>query len=110
MVSDRADPRITRTVGALRQTVVELASERSVSQITVADLESGHRREDRCRAEGAGPELLHLAVCEVADCVERDADLYRQTLGDPTDRGAYDAMVRHFNDYALAYLARSTGR
>ncbi|WP_327431276.1 TetR/AcrR family transcriptional regulator [Streptomyces sp. NBC_01236] len=141
VVSERTDPRITRTTGALRQAVVELASQRPVSQITVADLaeragvtratfynrystvldpliealyadlETGHRREDQRRAEGyPGPELLRLAVSEVADHVERFGDLYRHALGDPADRGVYDALVRHFNDYALAYLARGASR
>ena len=35
---DRTDPRITRTAQALEQAIVELASQRPVSQITVADL------------------------------------------------------------------------
>jgi AcrR family transcriptional regulator len=35
---DRTDPRITRTARALEQAIVELASQRPVSQITVADL------------------------------------------------------------------------
>ncbi|MEY9966160.1 AcrR family transcriptional regulator [Streptacidiphilus sp. MAP12-16] len=140
-MSDRTDPRVTRTTGALRQAVVELASQRPVSQITVAelaeragvtratfynrystpldpliealyaDLETGHRLEDRRRAEGyPGPKLLRLAISEVADHVERFGPVYRNALGDPADRGVYDAMVRHFNDYALSFLARVAGR
>jgi AcrR family transcriptional regulator len=35
---DRIDPRITRTAQAFEQAIVELASQRPVSQITVADL------------------------------------------------------------------------
>ncbi|MFE4254043.1 hypothetical protein ACFRU3_31935 [Streptomyces sp. NPDC056910] len=46
----------------------------------------------------------------MADHVERCADLYRHALGDPADRGVYDALVRHFNGYALAFLARATER
>ncbi|WBB59370.1 TetR/AcrR family transcriptional regulator [Streptomyces sp. WMMC500] len=138
-MSDRTDPRIMRTVGALQRAAVELASERPVSRITVAeltkragvtratfynrystvldplievlyaDLETGHRLEDRHRAEGwADQDLLRLAVGEVADHVERYADLYRQSLGDPADRGIYTALVDHFDNYALAYLARCT--
>jgi len=38
MVAERTDPRITRTEQALAQAIVQLASERPVSQITVADL------------------------------------------------------------------------
>src|ERR1700676_3478881 len=37
-MADRTDPRITRTAQALEQAIVELASQRPVSQITVADL------------------------------------------------------------------------
>ncbi|AJF63277.1 TetR/AcrR family transcriptional regulator [Streptomyces vietnamensis] len=134
------DPRVTRTTSALRQAVVELASQRPVSRITVAelaeragvtratfynrystpldplvealyaDLETGHRLEDRRRAEGApGPELLRLATAEVADHVERFGDVYRHALVDPADRGVYDALVRHFSDYAVSFLSRAAG-
>ncbi|MGW1024936.1 TetR/AcrR family transcriptional regulator [Streptomyces sp. NPDC002577] len=137
--SDRTDPRITRTTTALQRAAVELASRRPVSRITVAelagragvtratfynryntpldpvvealyaDLETGHRLEDRRRDEGyPGPELLRLAVAEVADHVERFEGVYRHALDDPADRGVYDALVRHFNDYALTFLARAT--
>ncbi|MDH6574615.1 TetR/AcrR family transcriptional regulator [Kitasatospora sp. MAP5-34] len=140
-MSDRTDPRVTRTTSALRQAVVELASQRPASQITVADLaeraritratfynrystpldpliealysdlETGHRLEEQRRAQGyPGPELLHLAVREVADHVERFAAVYRNALGDPADRGVFDALVRHFNDYALSFLERTAGR
>jgi AcrR family transcriptional regulator len=37
-VPDRIDPRIIRTVQAFRRAIVELASKRPVSQITVAEL------------------------------------------------------------------------
>src|ERR1700733_13477449 len=37
-MADHTDPRITRTAQALEQAIVELASQRPVSQITVADL------------------------------------------------------------------------
>src|SRR5260370_30003918 len=37
-MADRTDPRLTRTAQALAQAIVELASQRPVSQITVADL------------------------------------------------------------------------
>ncbi|MGW2563916.1 TetR/AcrR family transcriptional regulator [Streptomyces sp. NPDC001514] len=138
--SERTDPRVTRTITALQRAAVELASQRPVSRITVAelagragvtratfynrystpldplvealyaDLETGHRLEDRRRAEGyPGQELLRLAVAEVADHVDRFAGVYRHALDDPADRGVYDALVRHFNDYALTFLARATG-
>jgi AcrR family transcriptional regulator len=37
-MADRTDPRITRTVQAFEQAIVELAAQRPVSQITVAEL------------------------------------------------------------------------
>jgi AcrR family transcriptional regulator len=85
MAEQRIDPRITRTEQALTQAIMQLATQRPVSQITVAelaeragvtratfynryssplelliqvlyaDLERGHRREDERRAEGAYP-------------------------------------------------------
>ena len=85
MAAERTDPRITRTEQALAQAIVQLAGERPVSQITVADLaeragvtratfynrytsplelliqvlyadlERGHREEDARRAEGEVP-------------------------------------------------------
>ena len=138
-MAERTDPRITRTVHALTRAVVELAAERPVSQITVADLaeragvtratfynrydsplelliqilyadlERGHREEDARRAEGGyrSEQLLRLATAEVADHVERFRDVYRHALHDPADRGVYEALARHFADYALAFLARS---
>jgi AcrR family transcriptional regulator len=84
-MAERTDPRITRTEQALRHAIVQLATERRVSQITVADLaeragvtratfynrygsplelliqvlyadlERGHRQEDARRAEGGYP-------------------------------------------------------
>jgi AcrR family transcriptional regulator len=81
-MSDHPDPRITRTARALEQAIVELASQRPVSQITVAelahragvtratvynrygsplnlliqvldtDLQRGHRQEEQRRATG----------------------------------------------------------
>ena len=81
-MADRTDPRIIRTAQALAQAIMELAAQRPVSQITVADLadragvtratfyhhyssplelliqvlyadlERGHRREEARRAEG----------------------------------------------------------
>ncbi|MFE5690592.1 hypothetical protein [Streptomyces sp. NPDC056512] len=41
MASEHTDPRVTRTIAALREAVVELARQRPVSQITVAEL-AGH--------------------------------------------------------------------
>jgi AcrR family transcriptional regulator len=139
-VTDRTDPRITRTVHALEAAIIELAAQQPVSRITVsaladragvtratfyhrydspldlliqvlyADLDRGHRREARLRAEGthSASEMLRLTTTQVADHVERFHAVYRQALHDPADRGVYEALVRHFANYALAFMARST--
>ena len=136
----RADPRIIRTDQALAQAIVELAAQRPVSQITVADLagragvtratfynryssplelligvlyadlERVHRLEDARRAEGRYPavQMLRLATGDVADHVERFMAVYQHALRDPADDGVFGALVRHFTDYALAFMARST--
>ena len=79
-------------------------------QVLYADLDRGHRRENELRAECrySAEEMLHLTVAEVAEHVERFRAVYRQALHDPADRGVYDALVRHFADYAVAFMARST--
>ena len=139
-MTGRTDPRIVRTTRAFEEAIVELASQRPVSQITVAeladgagvtratfynryntpldplitvlydDLERGHRREEVWRAEGGypGAQLVRMATAEVADHVERFEAVYRQALGDPADRGVYEALVRHFADYALDFMARGS--
>ncbi len=139
-MAGRADPRITRTVQALEQAIVELASQQPVSQITVADLadragvtratfynrygsplelliqvlyadlDRGHRREDGRRAEGGYPaeQMLRLATGDVADHVDRFMAVYQHALGDPADGGVYEALVRHFTDYSLAFISRCT--
>jgi AcrR family transcriptional regulator len=136
----RADPRVTRTDQALAQAIVELAAQRPVSQITVADLagragvtratfynrysnplglligvlyadlERVHRLEDARRAEGRYPaaQMLRLATGDVADHVERFMAVYQHALRDPADDGVFEALVRHFTDYALTFIARST--
>jgi AcrR family transcriptional regulator len=137
---DRTDPRITRTAEALAQAIVELASQRPVSQITVADLaeragitratfynrcssplelliqvlyadlDRGHRLEEARRADGGytGAQIMRLATGDVADHVERFIAVYRHALHDPADEGVYEALVRHFTDYSLAFIARCT--
>jgi AcrR family transcriptional regulator len=134
----RTDPRITRTDQAFAKAVVELASERPISQITVADLagragvtratfynrysspmellirvlyadlERSHRPEEARRAEGgySGEQMLRLATGDVADHVERFKAVYQHALSDPADRGVCEALVRHFADYSLAFIAR----
>jgi AcrR family transcriptional regulator len=139
-MADRTDPRITRTDQALTQAIVELASQRPVSQVTVADLadragvtratfynrygsplelliqvlyadlERGHRLEEARRAEGrySDAQMLRLATGDVADHVERFMAVYQHALHGPVDDGVYEALVRHFTDYGLAFIARST--
>jgi AcrR family transcriptional regulator len=136
----RTDPRILRTAYACEQAVVELASERPVSQISVAeladragvtratfynryssplelliqvlfaDLEGAHRLEEARRVQGgySGAELLRLTTGEVADHIERFAAIYQHAVHDPADNGVYEALVRHFTDYSLAFIARCT--
>ncbi len=139
-MADRTDPRITRTDQALTQAIVELASQRPVSQITVADLadragvtratfynrygsplelliqvlyadlDRGHRLEEARRAEGgySAAQMLRLATGDVADHVERFMAVYQHALRDPADNGVYEALVRHFTDYGLAFISRCT--
>jgi AcrR family transcriptional regulator len=136
----RADPRIVRTSEAFEQAIVDLASERPVSRITVAeladrarvtratfynhygsplellvrvllaDLEAPHRLEEERRAEGghSPAEMLRLTTAGVADHIDRFRALYQHALQDPADGGVYEALVRHFTDYALAFIARCT--
>ncbi len=138
--SRRTDPRISRTDQALAQAIVELAAQRPVSRITVADLadqagvtratfynryssplelliqvlyadlERVHRLEDARRAEGrySAVQMLRLATGDVADHVERFMAVYQHALHDPADDGVYEALVRHFTDYSMAFMARST--
>ena len=139
-MAGRTDPRIARTVQALEQAIVELASQQPVSQITVADLadragvtratfynrygsplalliqvlyadlDRVHRLEDARRAEGrySAVQMLRLATGDVADHVERFLTVYQHALHDPADNGVYEALVRHFTEYALAFMDRST--
>jgi AcrR family transcriptional regulator len=136
--ADRTDPRITRTEQAFEQAIVELAAERPVSQITVADLagqagvtratfynrygspldlliqvlqadlDRTHRLEEDRRADGgySAAQMLRLATGDVADHVERFRAVYQHALRDPADRGVYEALVRHFTGYALAFMDR----
>ncbi|WP_211274342.1 hypothetical protein [Streptomyces chattanoogensis] len=73
-----------------------------------ADLERGHRLEEERRAQGvySARELLRIATAEAADHVERFVAVYRHAPADPAGSGVYEALVRHFTDYALAFMAR----
>jgi len=137
---DRLDPRIIRTAHACEQAVVELASQRPVSKVTVAeladragvtrttfynhysspldpliqvlfaDLERAHRLEDERRAEGgySAAQMLRLTTADVAAHIERFQALYRHAVRDAADGGVYEALVRHFTEYARAFIARCT--
>jgi AcrR family transcriptional regulator len=139
-VAERTDPRILRTTKACEEAIVQLASERPISQITVADLaerakvtratfynhygsplelliqvllvdlERAHLDEDERRAEGvlSPAEMLRLSIVDVADHIERFKAVYRHAVRDPADGGVYEALVQHFTDYAVAFIARCT--
>ena len=137
-MADRTDPRIVRTAQALEAAIVELASVRPISQVTVAeladragvtratfynrcsspldllievlfaDLERAHRQEEARRTEGgySPAQMLRIATGDVADHIERFMPIYQHAVHDPADGGIYEALVRHFTDYALAFVAR----
>jgi AcrR family transcriptional regulator len=139
-VTERADPRVIRTTEACEKAIVELASQRPISQITVAeladragvtratfynhfnspldlliqvllvDLERVHGLEEERRAEGdySAAQMLRLANADVAEHIERFKALYQNAVRDPADGGVYEALVRHFADYALDFIARCT--
>jgi AcrR family transcriptional regulator len=120
--------------------IVELASERPISQVTIADLadragvtratfynhytsplelliqilladlERVHRLEDERRTEGgrSAAQILRLSIADVADHIERFKPVYLQAVHDPADGGVYEALVRHFTDYAVAFIAQCT--
>jgi AcrR family transcriptional regulator len=79
-------------------------------EVLYADLERVHRLEDARRAEGrySDVQMLRLATGDVADHVERFMAVYQHALHDPADDGVYGALVRHFTDYGMAFMARST--
>jgi AcrR family transcriptional regulator len=140
VVIERTDPRVVRTAQVCEEAIVELAAERPISQVTiadlaeragvtratfynhyanplgvliqvlVADLERAHGLEKERRVKGgySPAEMLRLSIIDVADHIERFEAVYRQALDDPADRGVYEALVRHFSEYAIAFIARCT--
>jgi AcrR family transcriptional regulator len=72
-----------------------------------ADLAGVYRHEERWRGDESpsAVEAIRRATGEVVDHVGRFADVYRQALEDPADRGVYEALVRHFHQYSLAFMA-----
>ena len=139
-VAERIDPRIVRTAEACRGAIVELAAERPISQVTIADLaeragvtratfynhyanplsvliqvlladlERSHELEEKRRIEGgySAAEMLRLSIIDVADHIERFEAVYRLAVDDPADGGVYEVLVRHFTEYAIAFIARCT--
>jgi AcrR family transcriptional regulator len=139
-VADRVDPRVARTAQACKAAIVELASERPLSQVTIADLADrarvtratfynhygsplalllevlltdlelahGHEEERRAKGDLSSAEMLRLSIVDVADHIERFAAVYRQAVDDPADGGVYEALVQHFTQYAVAFIARCT--
>jgi len=79
-------------------------------QVLLADLERAHLHEEERRADGglSAAEMLRLSIVDVADHIERFEAVYRQSVHDPADGGVYEALVRHFTDYAVAFIARCT--
>jgi AcrR family transcriptional regulator len=127
-MTDRPDPRIARTDRALESAILGLAARRPVSSITVADLTEAagvsratfYNRHNsplelligvlnadlnRCHER---EEALRLSTGDVIDHVARFADVYRQAIDDPADRGVYAALVQDFADYALEFMTLST--
>ena len=51
--------------------------------------------------------MLRLTIVDVADHIERFKALYQLALRDAADAAVYAALVRHFTDYALSFIARS---
>jgi AcrR family transcriptional regulator len=137
---ERTDRRVSRTVQACEEAIVELASQHPVSQITVAelalhanvtratfynhyasplelllqvllaDLERAHLDEEKRRAESdiSAIEMLRLSIADVADHIERFEPIYRLAMHDPADGGVSEALILHFTDYAVAFVARCT--
>jgi AcrR family transcriptional regulator len=79
-------------------------------QVLLADLERSHQLEEQRRSDGglSASEMLRLSIIDVADHIERFKSVYRQAVHDPADGGVYEALVQHFTDYAVAFIARCT--
>jgi hypothetical protein len=52
--------------------------------------------------------MMRLSIVDVADHIERFETQYRLAVDDPADQGVYDALVRHFSDYAVSFIEQST--
>jgi AcrR family transcriptional regulator len=78
-------------------------------EVLLADLELAHMNEEKRRTEGAhsAGELLRLSIMDVADHIERFEPVYRLTLDRPADGAVYEALIRHFREYALSFIELS---
>jgi AcrR family transcriptional regulator len=109
-VADRTDPRITRTAQAFERAIVELAGQRPVSQITVADLaeRAGVTRATFYNRYSSPLELLiqvlhtdlergqRLKQARQADGQYPAEQVLRLTIGDVADHvGRFTAVYQH---------------
>jgi AcrR family transcriptional regulator len=80
-----------------------------LTEVLRADLERAHLGEEARRAEGShsAEEMLRLSIVDVADHIERFESVYRLAVDDPADGGVYEALVRHFSEYAVSFIGRS---
>src|SRR6185436_9727551 len=87
-MAERTDPRITRTEQALRHAIVQLATERRVSQITVADLaeRAGVTRATFYNRYGSPLELLLQVLCADLERGHRQEDARRAEGGYPPEQ------------------------
>jgi hypothetical protein len=51
--------------------------------------------------------MLRLSVVDVADHIERFEAVYHLAVDDPADGGVYEALVRHFSEYAVSFIELS---
>jgi AcrR family transcriptional regulator len=79
-------------------------------EVLLSDLERAHVEEERRRTEGgsSAEELLRLSIVDVADHIERFEAVYRLAVDDPADGGVYEALVRHFGQYAVSFIEGSS--
>ena len=52
--------------------------------------------------------MLRLSIVDVSNHIERFEAVYRLAMNDPADGGVYEALVRHFTEYAISFIARCT--
>ena len=91
--------------------LVEWARERRIARLRPMSAQLANNLATAIAGQGTtaeAAEMLRLATTDVADHVERFMAVYQHALHDPADDGVYEALVRHFTDYGLAFIARST--